>query len=41
MTSEDRLLRWARMARHSLVYSSMMFNSRSARPLLVLIWTKS
>ena len=41
ITSEERMLRSARMAMHSRVYSQMAVNSRSALPSLVLIWTKS
>jgi hypothetical protein len=35
------MLRWGRIAKHSLVYTSMMVNSRTERPLLVLTSTKS
>ena len=35
------MLRPARMARHSLVYSSMTVNSLTVFPSVVLIWTKS
>ena len=40
ITSEDRMPRPARMARHSLVYSSMTVSSRMAWPSYTLIWTK-
>ena len=41
ITSEDLMLRPALIARHSLVYSSMIVSSLTALPSCVLVATKS
>ena len=41
ITSEDLMLRSALIARHSLVYSSMMISSLTPLPSCVLVATKS